>query len=290
MAGWNRTLHTKEAEVHIRHSGRRLIALSIASALLLPTAPLLAPASPASASVHLPPAGGVPDYQLGGAYEPDPAVTIVARDRREKPAQGRYSICYINGFQTQPGERRIWPKSTLLRHRGKLLHDPGWPDEILLDTSTAAKRKRIARILNRWIERCATDGFQAVEFDNLDSYTRSKKHLKLRHNIALAKRLVRTAHRHGLAAGQKNTAEASRRAKREARFDFAVTESCARWNECRSYTKVYGARVIDIEYADETSAARFAGYCARAGAPRSMVLRDHDLVARGGSGYVFRLC
>jgi len=234
--------------------------------------------------------GGAPDYQLGGAYAPDPEVRIVARDRREKPAKGRYSICYINAFQTQPGERRIWPKRTLLHHKGKVLRDPGWPDEILLDTSSASKRKRIARTVNRWIGQCARDGYQAVEFDNLDSYTRSKKHLKLRHNLALAKRLVRTAHRYGLAVGQKNTAEASRRMKREARFDFAVTESCARWNECGAYTRVYGPRVIDIEYADQTSAARFAAYCARPGAPASMVLRDHDLVRRGGSGYAFRLC
>lgn len=269
------------------HLVRRLTLVAL-SVLLAPAALFAAP--PAGASVRLPPAGGGLDYQLGGAYTPDPAVRIVARDRREKPAAGHYSICYINAFQTQPGERRVWPRSVLLRHKGALLRDPGWPDEILLDTSTAAKRKRIAAILNRWIVRCAHRGFQAVEFDNLDSYTRSRKHLKLRYNLALAKRLVRTAHRHGLAAGQKNTAEASRRLKRDARFDFAVAESCARWDECRLYTRVYRAHVLDIEYADQTSAARFAAYCARPGAPTSMVLRDRALVARGERGYEFRLC
>lgn len=276
---------------------RILVALGLASALLVPAGVLLAPAVPASAASSEwaaatlpPPAGGLPDYQLGGAYAPAPAVDIVARDRSAAPVRGRYSICYLNGFQTQPGELQAWPKSTLLRHRGKLVRDRGWPDEILLDTSTAKKRDRIAVIVDRWVAKCARDGYEAVEFDNLDSYTRSQKRLTLRHNIALAKRLVHSAHRHGLAAGQKNTAEASKRLKREAGFDFAIAESCARWNECVGYAEAYGSRVIDVEYTDETSRARFAEYCARASSPRSMVLRDHDLVPRGKAGYAFRLC
>lgn len=279
----------------MRRRALGLASLGLALALLAP-AEALALASPdrtaaaRAAAIDLPPRGGVPDYQLGGAYPPVRGVSIVVRDRRSSAAEGVYTVCYINAFQTQPGERRLWPAGVLLRHNGELVRDPGWPDEFLLDTSTPAKRKRIARIIDRWIRGCAKKGFRAVEFDNLDSYSRSERKLKLRHNVALARHLVRTAHRHGLAAGQKNLAEKSRRLRREARFDFAIAESCARWNECRRYTGVYGRRVIDIEYADETSRARFDRYCAGASSPRSMVLRDHGLVRPGQAGYVFRSC
>ncbi len=64
----------------------------------------------ASAPVTLPPAGGVADYQLGGAYPPAANVQIVTRDRTEKASPRRYSICYVNSFQTQPGTLRWWKK------------------------------------------------------------------------------------------------------------------------------------------------------------------------------------
>ena len=54
--------------------------------------------------ITLPPDGGTPDYQLGAAYPPPDGVEIVARARTASPPPGVYAICYINGFQTQPGE------------------------------------------------------------------------------------------------------------------------------------------------------------------------------------------
>ena len=65
--------------------------------------------------------------------------------------------------------------------------DPGWPDEWLLDISTAPKRRAITRIMDRWIRGCARDGYDAVEFDNLDSWTRSRGLLKPRHAVAQAR-------------------------------------------------------------------------------------------------------
>ena len=51
--------------------------------------------------------------------------------------------------------------------------NPNWPGEVLLDTSTAAKRARLARLESDWIDSYARDGFQELEPDNLDSYARS---------------------------------------------------------------------------------------------------------------------
>src|SRR5690606_3848532 len=58
--------------------------------------------------IELPPPDGEFDYQLGGAYEPPAGVQIVSRDRHDPPAPGLYNICYVNGFQSQPGEDNFW--------------------------------------------------------------------------------------------------------------------------------------------------------------------------------------
>ncbi len=232
---------------------------------------------------------GAFDYQLGGAYEPAPEVQLVARDRTDAPADGLYSICYINGFQTQPGEQELWPADTLLTIDGELVFDSDWPDEVLLDTSTNAKREAVLGIVGPWIEGCARDGFDAVEFDNLDSFTRSHGVLTIDDNVALASAFADVAHGVGLAVGQKNAAEYSARLKQDAGFDFAVAEECAAYEECGAYTIVYGDAVIDIEYTDALP-REFDDMCADPESPGSMILRDRDLATPGDPDYVFETC
>ena len=241
------------------------------------------------AEVQLPPAGVVPDYQLGGSYDPADGVGIVGRDRSSDPADGVYSICYVNGFQTQPGELDEWPEDLLLAGDDGPVFDPDWPDEALLDTSTPEKREAIAAIVGPWIEGCATAGFQAVEFDNLDTYSRSAGALSLDDNLALATRFVEIAHDAGLAAGQKNAAEDARALHEQAGFDFAVVEECAAYRECGAYTEVYGEHVIDIEYTDELPRP-FEEVCTDPDTPRSVVLRDRLLQIAGSEGHVFETC
>lgn len=235
------------------------------------------------------PGGATPDYQLGGAYAPAAGVGIVGRDRQAAPADGAYSICYVNGFQTQPGELDLWDDDLLLQHDGEPVFDPDWPDEALVDTSTADKRDRIAALVEPWIDGCADAGFDAVEFDNLDSYTRADGALTRDDNLALAATLVDAAHDAGLAAGQKNAAEDAATLRARAGFDFAVTEECAAYEECTAYTDVYGDQVIDIEYSDELPRS-FAEMCADPASPASMVLRDRDLLTPDDDGYVFTTC
>lgn len=77
------------------------------------------------------------------------------------PVAGVYSICYINAFQTQPNEKKWWMKNhknLLLKKKGKLVEDPGWPGEYMLDTRTAKKREALAQIVNKWIDVCADKG------------------------------------------------------------------------------------------------------------------------------------
>lgn len=50
--------------------------------------------------------------------------------------------------------------------------DEEW-HEALLDVRTAGKRERVAAKVGAWGDDCSAKGFQAVEPDNYDSYTRS---------------------------------------------------------------------------------------------------------------------
>ncbi len=233
------------------------------------------------------PAGAVADYQLGGAYDPTEGVTVVARDSTEQPAEGLYSICYVNGFQTQPGDD--WPDDLLVQVDGEPLVDPNWPDERVIDISSDQSRADAAARLVPVLERCASAGFDAVEFDNLDSYTRSEGQLTLEHAVTFATLLVKQAHELGLAAGQKNTSELGARGRDEIGFDFAVVEECAVFDECADYTDVYGDAVIAIEYTDALPRP-FAEVCADPATPATTILRDRMLTPRGHPDHVYGHC
>ena len=249
--------------------------------------------SDVSSTIELPPARAVLDYQLGAAYAPPADVTLVTRDSTEDPAPNTYNICYVNGFQTQPQERDRWlneRKNLLLADsNGNPVIDSEWPDEFLLDTSTPDKRTRLADITDEAIRQCARRGFKAVDVDNLDSYSRSGGRLTIDHNLAYATLLTQRAHGLGLAIGQKNSAEASARARGEVGFDFAVTEECHRYTECSSYSGVYGGHVMDVEYTDNLRGT-FAEVCRDSDRPATTTLRDRKLVAPTNGAYVFQHC
>ena len=84
-------------------------------------------AAPAAA-VTPPPTGTDVDYQLGGVRSVPAGVGIVVRDRRARPVPGRYNVCYVNGFQTQPGERALWRRHPrlVLRDHGRPVVDEAW--------------------------------------------------------------------------------------------------------------------------------------------------------------------
>lgn len=171
------------------------------------------PSGPPKAAPQLPPTTGNFDYQLGEAYAPATGVTVVTRDSTSKPAKGVYSICYVNGFQTQPGSQ--WPTSLILKtESGAPLVDPGWPDEHIIDISTSAKRKTAAARIAKSTDLCASKGFAAVEFDNLDSYSRSEGALTLSQAVVFATLLVNHAHSRGLRAARRTPASSTSGARR----------------------------------------------------------------------------
>ena len=228
------------------------------------------------------------DYQIGGAYAPPAGVRIVSRDSSASPAPGLYNICYINAFQAQPDATGWWqsnhPDLLLKNASGAPVIDQNW-NEQLLDVSTDAKRNAIAQIEGGWIAGCAAKGFQAIEADNLDSYSRSQSMLTADDDVAMATQLARLAHAKGLAMGQKNTAEFLPRAH-QIGFDFAVSEQCGKYGECGGYASTYAGHVVDVEYDD----SGFANACRDFGGKIAIVLRDMDVSPAGGSSYVYKTC
>ncbi|KAH8928474.1 glycoside hydrolase family 114 protein [Atractiella rhizophila] len=240
------------------------------------------------------PIDGKFDYQIGGAYTPSSDVKIVSRDNAENPVKGLYNICYINAFQSQPGDEKWWktnhPDLLLKKKNGAYFEDEDWPGEFFLDTTTAAKRSALFAIQKELIQGCADKGFDAIEPDNLDTFTRSNKLLTKANNIAFSKLLADFAHSLGLAYAQKNT-QISASDKKTVGFDFAIAEECQQWEECDSYTDLYGEYVIEIEYSDSSDGiAAYKTACKARGGKSPVILRDRDVVAKGKKNYRYEAC
>lgn len=271
-----------------------------------------------STDIALPPTSGTFDYQLGGAYDelPDGAaqatdkaaqptteaggvipIDVVVRDSESEPLPDAYSICYVNGFQTQPDAADDWADhEDVLLHDddGDLVVDPDWPDEHILDPSSEHARTIILEHLGAVIDDCGGRGFDAVEIDNLDIAERFDE-IAEEGVHALARSYVQRAHNAGLAIAQKNAAEITRTAHNDLGFDFAVTEECAAFDECAAYTEVYGDHVLQIEYPDSLAEAglEFSEVCDQAaGADRAplTILRDRDLFAAGDEDHRYESC
>ncbi|OQR65564.1 hypothetical protein B6E66_02700 [Streptomyces maremycinicus] len=269
---------------HLSTTSRKITGVAVAAAAL--TGALLAQAtSTRAAAVALPPTHAGFDYQIGGAYTPPAGVKVVTRDHTASPAAGLYNICYVNAFQAQPGAESEWASDLLLRDSaGNVVYDEDW-GEALLDVSTSAKRQRIADRIGVRIDGCRDKGFQAVEPDNYDSYTRSRNRLTANNAQAFIKLLSTRAHADGLAIAQKNTSELA--GNRTANgLDFAVAEECGQYDECGDYTSAFGNNVIVIEYTNTGRTKACAGW----GGTLSIVQRDVDVSPAGSGGYVRKTC
>lgn len=270
----------------------RLVLLAIAA---------LAALAPATAVAYSPPPVNAGfDYQIGGDYPLPDGVSVVSRDwfSGRPAADPAYSICYVNAFQTQanesgtdrPDERSNWPKRLVL---SKLGDDPHWGGEYLVDISTAKKRQRAADWVAQMIEGCSDKGYDAIEFDNLDSWTRfngtplaKKVPFGKDEALAYAKLLAEQTHALDMAVGQKNTTGITSGESADVGFDFAIAEECSRYNECNRYRAVYGDRVIEVEY----RRSDFIKACDTVGDHISVVLRDRLVSVPNSKRYVYDAC
>ncbi|WP_405725358.1 endo alpha-1,4 polygalactosaminidase [Streptomyces sp. NBC_01537] len=247
-----------------------------------------APAStvPTSAATVTPPPKHVRwDYQVGGAYTPPTGVQVVSRSHEDPAAPGVYNICNINAFQAQEDAEGDWDPDLLLRDaNGDVVYDEDW-GEAVLDIRTDAKRQRIAAKVNAWIDECAAKGYEAVEPDNYDTFTRFPKYLAAGQAKALMKLLSVHAHEKGLAIAQKNTLELVPD-RASVGLDFAVVEECGEWNECGEFAKAFDNNVLVVEY----TAKGLSDVCSGWSSTLSIVRRDQLIVSKGTSGYLRQTC
>lgn len=242
------------------------------------------------------------DYQIGGDYVPADGVAVVSRDwfaGAPLTSDGTFSICYVNAFQTQedevgvarPDERSAWPRELVLDALGD---DPEWGGEYLVDISTAARRRQASTWVQQMVDTCANKGFDAVEYDNLDSWTRfdgtpvdGQVPFGRAEAVAYAELLTDLAHGRGLAVGQKNTPSLGRATSvDEIGFDFAVAEQCGEYDECTAYTDVFGDQVVVVEYTD----AGFQRACASVGAQVAVSRRDLGVSPADSPEHRFESC
>src|SRR5262249_42920699 len=124
------------------------------------------------------------------------------------------------------------------------------------------------------IDRCKVDGFDAVEFDNVEAYPNPtglpiSEATQLLFNTALAN----LAHAKGLTVGLKN--DVAQVAEVLPYFDFAINEQCQEFNECATLDPFVGAGkpVFQVEYQ-----AGAGTVCPAAnGANRNAILKSVDL-------------
>ncbi len=234
------------------------------------------------------------DYQIGSDYSPPAGTQVVARDWSIGfPLPGGYSICYVNAFQTQeddpdvdrPDERSNWPADLVLTG---FEDDPNWAGEYLIDLSTAAKRTAAADHLDQMIEVCAAKAFDAVEYDNLDSWTRlTGLPFGREESIAFAEIITDRAHALDMAVAQKNTSGLGAAVSLDViGFDFAVVEECGAFDECDDVAAVFGDAIVVIEYSDQG----FATACTTVGASVSVVRRDLFVTTPKSNTYVYDEC
>lgn len=235
----------------------------------------------------LPPVNAKFDYQLGGPYAPPMGVQIVLRAANTTPAQGLYNICYVNGFQVRAVDDSFWvdehPDLVLRDGNGDFVVDPA-SNEKLLDIRLAEKRSAIASLIAPRILECAQNGYQAIEINNLDSYTRSQGLLNEQQAVYLMKMYADQAHKLGRPIAQKNAPALAAR-KAELGSDFAIATECNRNGDCGMYTAGYGDHVIMIEHREQDFAAGCGAY------PNvSIVLRDPSFVTPEDAAYLYDGC
>ena len=123
-------------------------------------------------------------------------------------------------------------------------------------------------IIDARVAKCASAGFDAVEFDNVDGYTNTTGFaLTAADQLMFDESLASIAHSHGLAVGLKN--DLDQLGALQPDFDFAINEQCFQYKECSAYAGwlAAGKAVLEVEYGGSAKK-----YCADA------ALRGRDAI------------
>ncbi len=240
--------------------------------------------TPVAASVWHPTPGTTWFWEIGAtpslsglhavqAYDIDgfdnPASTVATLH-----ANGIRAICYIDAGTYEPGrsDDSLFPAGL----KGSAVS--GWPGELWLDVRPAGPNySALKSIMVARAQMCQTKGFDAIEWDNVDSYENSPGFATTASDqITYNTFLATTAHTLGLSAGLKN--DVDQVATLQPSFDFSIDEECFKYSECSTETPFINDNkaVFETEYSDDGMTT--AQFCPQANSMRfSSALATFDL-------------
>jgi len=247
-----------------------------------------------------PPAGGGPCvrpqvfdtdlYQDGQVSGNDHTVNTAAVDAIHR--RGGHAICYLSAG-TAENFRPDYQKYVQFNrtHDHSLIGKPfssRFPNEYWLNiNNNRGQRDFILKQMAERTRKCANGGFDAVEYDNVETYAQPTRvtgwHVKARTQLTFNRALARIAHSNGLAVGLKN--DLGQVPRLEPDFDFAINEQCFQYHECTNNPspgyKAFlrdGKPVFQVEY--RTSPSRFCSDANRLGINSIKKAKNFSLSAK----------
>jgi hypothetical protein len=150
-------------------------------------------------------------------------------------ARGAKAICYVDAG-TAENFRPDYPDYVKFddKHGGALFGRPvsKFRNEYWLNiNNNVGQRDFILKKVSSRLDHCVADGFDAVEFDNVDAWE-NKTGLKISADTQLVfnSMLANLAHSKGLTVGLKN--DLAQLSELKPYFDFAINEQCFQFQEC----------------------------------------------------------
>lgn len=218
--------------------------------LVLLVSALVGLGSVARADVWIPTPGLRFDVQFARPFALDRPVELLELDLFDTSpetvatlkARGVRLACYVNAgaWEKWRPDARAFPSEVL----GKAY--TGWPGERWLDIR---RLDLLAPILEARLDLCREKGFDSVEADNVNGFENDTGFALGRSDqLAFNRWLAAAAHARGLSIGLKNTGLLA--TDLVADFDWALVESCYRYNECQLFQpfRRAGKAVFVIEY------------------------------------------
>ncbi len=174
-------------------------------------------------------------FDIDGADSPASLV-------KELHAKGARVVCYLSAgsWEDWRTDAEAFPESV----KGRELD--GWPGERWLDIR---RLDVLLPIMDQRIAACRAKGFDAVDPDNMDSYTNQTGFpLTAADQLAYNKAIAGLAHQHGMGVGLKN--DPDQVSDLVPHFDFAIVEQCVAYGECAAWTPFVtaGKAVLHVEY------------------------------------------
>lgn len=202
------------------------------------------------------------DWILGGKLPDDPPVVdyldVDMDDARKSfvaaaRANGARVICYVSAgtLEDWRTDRKAFQKLNRKQlDAGKPAiigkRYPAWPDERWLNVR---RYKVFMHLIAARIEKCASKGFDMIEFDNLDSHeNKTGFNIRRKHAVRYARALAAEATARNLVPVQKNVTELND--KLEPHFGALLLEDCVLYRFCgdaRRYRDA-GKPVFNAEY------------------------------------------